>query len=295
MIGLRPRLGVLRQYRPRKLVPAPSGSAGDGRVMPSVSLVMPSLNQARFLGPAIDSVVSQNYPALEFFVQDGGSNDGSVSLLERRAGELSGWCSEQDDGQTDAINRAFARTRGGVMGWLNADDMLLPGALRSIAQAFLDHPDADVVYGNRLMIDEDGLEIGRWVLPGHDASVLSWTDYIPQETVFWRRGIWERVGGSLDPSFRFAMDWDLLLRFREAGAVFLHLPRFLGAFRVHEAQKTSSELSSTGRAEMDLLRRRALGRVPARAERLLATAPFLVRHLIADWKVAAVRNNACHD
>ena len=131
-----------------------------------------------------------------------------------------------------------------------------------------------------MIIDEHDAEIGRWVLPPHDDAVLSWADYVPQETLFWRRRIWDRIGGAVDESFRFAVDWDLLLRFREAGARFVRLPRFIGAFRVHPHQKTSAEMEAVGAAEMDRLRERSLGRRVTPTEIDRALRPYLRRHIV---------------
>jgi hypothetical protein len=138
----------------------------------------------------------------------------------------------------------------------------------------------DVVYGHRVVVDEYDGEVGRWVLPPHDDEALSWGDYVPQETLFWRRRIWDKVGGAVDESFRFAVDWDLLLRFRDAGARITRLPRFLGAFRVHPHQKTSSEIESVGREEMRRLRTRTLGRQVTDAEVARALQPYFRRHII---------------
>jgi glycosyltransferase involved in cell wall biosynthesis len=286
---LRPRIGRLHQYPPKPLTVQPWAAEAADFELPAVSLVTPSFGQGRFLERTILSVLAQDYPALEYFVQDGGSDDETADVLKRHEKSLAGWAMESDSGQSQAINRAFARTRGDIMAWLNSDDLLLPGALRSVGRFFHQHPEVDVVYGDRLLIDENDREVGRWVLPGHDGALLSWLDCIPQETVFWRRRIWDRTGGQVDESFRFAMDWDLLLRFRAAGAVFAHLPRFLGAFRVHESQKTNAAIAAVGLEEMNVLRKRALGRVPGRLEFLRAIAPYISRHMIADWKYAAGR------
>jgi glycosyltransferase involved in cell wall biosynthesis len=212
-------------------------------------------------------------------VQDGGSGDGSVDLLGRYAHELSGWATEPDSGQADAINRAFAQTSGEIMGWLNSDDLLLPGALAYVARYFVEHPDVDVVYGDRLMIDADDGEIGAWILPRHDDRVLTYADYVPQETLFWRRRIWEATGEALDTQFAYALDWDLLLRFQAAGARMAHLPRFLGAFRVHDEQKTSADLV-VGLHEMNLLRERVHGRPVPMDEVLRMLTSYFVRHRI---------------
>jgi hypothetical protein len=168
------------------------------------------------------------------------------------------------------------------MAWLNSDDLLLPGALAHVAQFFNEHPDVDVVYGHRILIDENDQEVGRWLLPKHDNAVLSWADYVPQETLFWRRRIWDKVGGRVDESFRFAMDWDLLVRFREAGARFHRLPRFLGAFRVHAQQKTSAAISDIGHVEMARIRKRTLGRDTTSVEIRKAILPYLMRQVVAD-------------
>jgi hypothetical protein len=136
------------------------------------------------------------------------------------------------------------------------------------------------VYGHRILIDENDQQIGRWVLPAHDDDVLSWADYVPQETLFSRRRICEEVGGRVDESFRFAMDWDLLVRFRADVAKFHRLPRFLGAFRIHASQKTSTAMSEIGVAEMNGSRERVLGRKVSHGEVRKAVSAYLLRHLI---------------
>jgi hypothetical protein len=117
----------------------------------------------------------------------------------------------------------------------------------------------DAVYGHRLIINEQDWQVGRWVLPHHNGEMLLWGDYIPQETLFWRRSLWEKCGAHLDENFKFAFDWDLLLRFQKTGANIKRLPWFLGCFRVHDLQKSSAEITTTGFAEMARLRTRELG------------------------------------
>lgn len=144
------------------------------------------------------------------------------------------------------------------------------------------HPDVDVVYGYRIVINEHTAEIGRWVLPQHDDAVLSWADYIPQETLFWRRRLWDRVGAAMDESFQFALDWDLILRFRDAGARFVRLPRFLGCFRFHWEQKSTSHLVIQGAKEMNRLRRRCHGRPVTFQEIATHLSGYYLRHCIYD-------------
>jgi glycosyltransferase involved in cell wall biosynthesis len=212
-------------------------------------------------------------------VQDGGSSDETGEVLERYDSELTRWASEPDDGQADAINRGFAHTSGEIMAYLNSDDLLMPGSIAYVANYFVSHPDVDAVYGHRILIDEHDRQIGSWVLPPHDAETLAVADYIPQETLFWRRDLWNRAGGRIDPSLRFALDWDLLLRFRDAGANVVRLPRFLGAFRVHDEQKTTRQLEVC-EAETRILQRRVLGRALGDEEIHARVQPFLRRHVL---------------
>ncbi len=279
-----PRLGNLDQYQPRPITRLKSVKPVEIDSPLRISIVTPSFNQGAFISRTIQSVINQQYPSLEYFVQDGGSGDSTIQTLKQLENALSGWESVKDSGQSEAINRAFRKTTGDIMAWINSDDLLLPGSLQTVANYFSDHPDVDVVYGDRLLINENNMEIGRWLMPGHDSAVLNWVDYVPQETMFWRRSIWERVGGQIDETFHFAMDWDLLVRFSDAGANFAHIPRFLGAFRIHEQQKTSAEMNQVGQEEMDRIRARQLGRVPTQPEVKKAITSFLVRHIFVDLR-----------
>lgn len=275
------QLFSLRQYAPRPLrTPLHYAKSQAPSPAPLISMVTPSFNQADFLPRTIESILQQQYPRLEYVVQDGGSRDGSVEVLEGYASRLTHWASAPDNGQAQAINLGFAGTSGEIMGWLNSDDVLLPGALNYVASYFAAHPEIDVVYGSRVIIDAHDQEIGRWLLPNHDDELLQWVDYVPQETLFWRREIWERSGAQIDESFRFAMDWDLLLRFQSAGAKFACLPRFLGAFRVTDSTKTTQLLATIGRQEMERLRLRHLGFIPTHDDIRPRLRPYLWRHLL---------------
>lgn len=227
--------------------------------LPTVSLVTPSLNCRQFLEQTISSVLHQDYPQLEYIIQDGGSTDDSREIVQRYRHRFFHAEICADGGQADAINRGFRHASGDIMAWLNADDLLLPGAIVQIVSYFQQHPHVDVVYGWRKTINADTAEIGSWLLPDGAEDVLPWANYIPQETLFWRRRIWEKTGGYLDDSFHFAMDWELLLRFYDAKAQFGRIPRFLGAFRVHPTQKTS-QLEALGRQDAQRLHLRAHGR-----------------------------------
>jgi glycosyltransferase involved in cell wall biosynthesis len=249
--------------------------------------VTPSFAQGDFIERTMFSVFGQGYPSLEYAVQDGGSTDQTVDVLRHHEAALSHWESTPDAGQADALNRGFARTSGEIMAYLNSDDLLLPGSLAYVARYFAAHPSVDVVYGNRVLIDELDRRIGIWVLPRHDDATMTLLDFIPQETLFWRRSVWDAAGGAFDTSFGFAIDWDLLLRFRDSGARFARLPRFIGAFRVHEAQKTQrqQELCDT---ECDRLRLRVHGREVPHSEAVERVAPYIQRHLRAHLRQRAL-------
>ena len=274
---LPPKLGVLAQHPPQpmptELGPVPPFSSPAERV----SIVTPSFRQAGFIGRTINSILDQGHPDLEYIVQDGGSTDGTVDVLRGYGSRITHWESAPDSGQSDALNKAFARTTGAIMAYLNSDDLLLPGSLATVTAYFAEHPDVDAVYGHRIVIDEHDQEIGRWVMPAHDNEVLRWADYVPQETLFWRRAAWERAGARIDDSFRFAMDWDLLLRLQDSGARIVRIDRFLGAFRVHAAQKTSAIITEVGHQEMARIRRRVHGRDVTHDEINRVIRPYLIK------------------
>jgi glycosyltransferase involved in cell wall biosynthesis len=276
-----PKLGLLFQYppkplprlghdtRPRQLAP-----------LPRISIVTPSLNQAAHLERAIRSVLDQDYPALEYIVADGGSSDETGAILDRYRSALHSYESAPDRGPASILNRAFARSSGEIMAWLDSGDLLLPNTLHTVATFLASHPQVDVVYGHRVVIDEHDLEVGRWVLPPHDDEALTWADFIPQESLFWRRRIWERAGGAVDESFQFALDWDLVLRFRAAGAKFARIPRFLGALRIYSKQRTDAHMEADGHPEVARIRERYHGRVVSKGEIEAGLRPYLRRHLV---------------
>ena len=171
---LRPRLNQLRQYPPRAVAAdnGASATAGDPASLPTFALVTPSYKQGAFIRATIDSVLGQGYPKLRYVVMDGGSADATLDILASYGDRLD-WWSGPDLGQADAINNGFERVSGEIMGWVNIDDLLLPGTLAFVARFFRDHPEIDLIYGHRIIIDEQGQEIGRWVLPRHDPAALA--------------------------------------------------------------------------------------------------------------------------
>lgn len=273
------RLGVLRQFTPRpmrpfRLPPTPGSTAS----LPTIAIVTPAMNMSAFVEHTILSVLDQHYRELEYVVMDGGSTDGTAEIIKRYAPLLLHFESGPDGGQAAAINSGFRHTGGEVMGWLNADDMLLPGVLHFVGAYFRDHPDIDAIYGHRLLIDEQGREIGRWVLPPHDEAAFRWFDFVPQETLFWRRQLWERLSG-LNADFQFAMDWDLLLRMRRIGARLTRVPYYLGAFRVHADQKTSTLVGTRGKREIDALRAASAEEPGWQQQQRRSVGWYVVKHI----------------
>ena len=153
------RLGRLIQYSPRALSVPSVADRGSDEGLPSIAIVTPSFNQAAYVGATLESVLSQDYPHLEYVVQDAGSTDGTLDVLAGFNSRGAVVIVESDRGQSDALNRGFGRTSSEIMAYLNADDMYLPGTLHRIGRFFRDHPSVDVVYGNRL---GSTVKRGRW-------------------------------------------------------------------------------------------------------------------------------------
>ena len=175
------RLGRLNHHDPKPMkLPRRYHKQIELRDPPVISIVTPSYNQGHFLDRTIHSVLDQDYPRLEYIVQDGGSTDDYAPRCSSAtpSGYTTARCAT-DDGQAHAINLGFAHASGEVMAYLNSDDLLLPGLAALRRRYFERHPEVDAVYGHRVLIDENDMEIGRWVLPPHDDEVLSWADFVP--------------------------------------------------------------------------------------------------------------------
>ncbi len=206
---------------------------------PRITVVTPSFNQASYLEQALTSVLGQNYPNTEYIVMDGGSTDGSVEIIRKFAPKLAHWRSARDGGQSDAIADGFRLGAGEILGWLNSDDLLRPGALARIAEEFQRFPAAAVVYGERDYIDECGNVVGHYRPPSVLAKFyFSLGQWLPQECTFFRRSAYDRVGG-LDTSLHFCMDFSLFVRLRECTR-FRRIAGTLGAMRLHEKSKTAT-------------------------------------------------------
>ena len=204
---------------------------------PTVTIVTPSFNQAPYLEATIRSVLDQDYPRIEYIVMDGGSTDGSVEIIKKYADRLAFWTSEPDEGQTDAINKGFARAKGEIIAWLNSDDVYRPGAIAEAVDFMQTHPDVGLVYGDADYIDEKGEIIGWFPAAETDYKRLRrGYVHIPQQAAFFRASVWRMVG-PLDPSFYFAMDYDLWVRIAAVAPIRYH-PHTWAAFRLHGDAKS---------------------------------------------------------
>jgi glycosyltransferase involved in cell wall biosynthesis len=201
---------------------------------PAVSIVTPTLNQARFLQRTLDSVAAQRYPVREHIVIDGGSTDGTLDILSRAGnhGPIR-WKSEPDEGMYDAVNKGLALTSGDIIGYLPSDDVYLPWAVEAAVEAFATNPATDLVFGDGITFEEDtGTQILRLYAPFDRVSLANYASLF-QPAVFWRRRLYERLGG-FDAGMRYVADLDYWLRAAAAGATIAHLDEVLSVERVHE-------------------------------------------------------------
>ena len=180
--------------------------------LPLVTIVTPSYNQGQFIRATIDSVLTQDYPAVEYLVVDGGSTDGTIDIL-RGYGDRVRWTSGPDAGQTDAIHRGFAAATGKYIAWLNSDDVYLPGAINAAVAELEAHPGTGLLYGGAEFIDRDGAVIipaepvQAWSLE----KMLRTTNLVVQPSTFFLREAYTAIGG-LDTNLNYVMDYDLWIR-----------------------------------------------------------------------------------
>lgn len=181
---------------------------------PKISLVTPSFNQEEFIENTIRSVVLQDYPNLEYVVIDGGSADNSIDIIKKYEDKIAYWVSEPDDGHGAGLNKGFERTSGEIMGWINSDDLLTPWSLRTVAEIFTKFPHVNWIQGTNSWWNRRGQMVKTSQNPKNIYDYLTGNyGWIQQESVFWRRSIWEEAGASLSKDYKFMVDGDLWARF----------------------------------------------------------------------------------
>jgi glycosyltransferase involved in cell wall biosynthesis len=203
-----------------------------------VSIVTPSYNQGNYLAETMRSVLEQDYPNIEYIVIDGASQDNSAEVIRLFSDRLAYWVSEPDRGQTEAINKGFARAHGEILAWINSDDVYNPGAVKQAVQYLRDHPDVGMVYSDLNFIDEHSRVVGKFPARQTDlAHLRRGYVHIPQPAAFFRAKYWQQVG-PLDTDFFFAMDYDLWVRLAKVTKLqYLPGPIWAG-FRLHSGAKS---------------------------------------------------------
>ena len=233
--------------------------------MSKISIVTISYNQVGYLNRAILSVLNQHYEDLEYIVVDAGSTDGSREVIEAYANRLQ-YIFEPDDGPADGLNKGLARSTGDLFGYLNADDVLLPGALHAVASAFTNFPDADVVYGNGFLIDSSGNKIQQILSSRFSRRQFAHRAVtVMQQSTFYRRETVLKVGGFNRNNTVF-WDAELFLDVALSGARLKRVPQFWSVWTRHPEAISSQRDQQTERArQFEDLRNRHYTRLHAKA------------------------------
>ncbi len=218
---------------------------------PLVTIVTPSYNQARFLEATLRSVLEQDYPLIEYLVVDGASTDGSVEIIRRYADRLTWWVSEKDSGQSEAINKGFQRAKGQIVGWLNSDDVYMPGAVSAAVKAFAAHPTAGVVYGNAAAIDAEGKQFNLMRARQYSLTDLLAFNIICQPAAFMRRSVLEQVN-FLNPSYHLLMDNLLWMNMAQVAPI-VYVPQVWAGARYHDQAKNRTRGAAYGREARQLI------------------------------------------
>jgi hypothetical protein len=206
---------------------------------PLVTIVTPSYNQGCFIRATIESVLSQDYPHVEYIIMDGGSTDETASVVKDYASRLT-FISEKDRGQSHAINKGFRMAQGSILGWLNSDDLYLPGCIRTAVDAFQRNAAAGAVYGEGYLIDYSGNTSCRFP---HTEAFNLWrlvylSDYILQQSVYFRKDVLDDLG-YLDEDLHYTMDWDILIRIGMKYQL-EYVPEYMGCLREYPEAKSFS-------------------------------------------------------
>jgi glycosyltransferase involved in cell wall biosynthesis len=231
---------------------------------PVISIITPSYNQGQFLAATIESVISQAGDfAIDYIIIDGGSTDNSVDIIRQYDARLQKgewpvacrgityrWVSEKDKGQTDALIKGFQMAAGEIFAWLNSDDTYLPGVLHTAATFFRERPETGLLYGEAHYCDTAGVTIGRYRTEEFEFDKLAWFNFICQPSTFFRRDVFEAVGG-LDGELQFAMDYDLWIRIGKRFAC-RYIPQLFATYRLHDASKTINDQTLISNSEEGL-------------------------------------------
>ena len=248
-------------------------------MQPPITIVTLSFNQAAFLADAIESVLGQNYPALDYVIVDPGSTDGSREIIARYEGRLRVLL-DPDKGPADGLNKGFAAATGAIFGYINADDLMLPGALETVARHFAEQPRADAILGNGVLIDRAGVkrrnvQTSRFSLKSVGLGAMTFC----QQGHYFRREAFERVGG-FNVANRTSWDVELLVDMGLAGLNIVNVPDRLGAFRLYgETITGSGRFAEAIARDLARIQASALGRPQKPADRIAAALHLMARRL----------------
>jgi len=221
-----------------------------------VSIITPSFNQASFIEDTIESVVRQDYENVEYIVVDGNSTDGSVEIIKSYAEQYPQtirWISEEDEGQVDAINKGFHRANGEIVAWLNSDDAYFHRqVIKEVVLAFEDHRDADLIYGDAVLVSSDNQLLKVWRVPDFDKDWLLRGCRIIQPALFFRRSVVQAE--QMDPSISVVLDYEFWLRLAKKGYSFVHVPRIWAVDRNQPNRKILTMREDLERQKWNLRR-----------------------------------------
>jgi len=210
--------------------------------LPKISVIVPSYNQAAYIGETLDSLWAQDYPLLEVIVVDGGSTDGSVDIIRAHELRLAHWVSEKDSGQSEAINKGFRKATGEVVTWLNSDDCYEPGTLQAVGLLFAGDPQLGLVHGKSLLFGEGRKQtvIGL----DHDIPLHGYFPYMrfPQPSSFFRRSVLAPLL-PVSETLHYAMDFELVVKLLLSGGVIRRMPGVLSRYRLHPQSKSNHQLA----------------------------------------------------
>jgi len=261
---------------------------------PRISLVTPVFNSAKYIEQTIQSVLSQNYPNLEYIIVDGGSTDGTIDIIRQYQDRLTSWISEPDNGMYDALNKGFARTTGEIMGWISATDQYHVGGLAVVGSVFRDLPQVEWITGRATGFNEAGmttvvLDVPHW---SRFRFLAGANRYIQQESTFWRRSLWQRAGSRVDDSRRFAADFELWVRFFRHAQLY-PVDALIGGFRAHGDSLGLQDMDRCHRIQQEMIEeelRSAPSRFWLRGFRGLSAAASRVPGIRGLWQRLVMNN-----
>ncbi len=206
--------------------------------LPKITIITPSYNQGQFIERTILSIINQGYPNLEYIIIDGGSTDNTVEIIRKYENRVTYWISEKDSGQSDAINKGLRIATGDIVGWINSDDVLLPGALNYIGSYFRNNQNVGLLNGTVIEIDKNDkcLKINYGIFSKWFAQRGCYN--ILQQSMFWRLPIMQDVG-YLSADYHACMDLEFLIRAYENNVVIRQVDKTFGAIRIYENTKTA--------------------------------------------------------